>query len=118
MKRFVLVYIIDPMSQSILTTIEFHTTLANLNLFAFPSSRTHDQNQKTLNTMRFTAISLLYLAAAAVDAAAVTKRDCIEFPGNSWGCDPPAGQPQNWNYCQVVNPNYPVHMSPYSHKRL
>lgn len=64
--------------------------------------------------MRFTAISVLFLAAAAVDAAAVEKRACVEYIGNSWGCDAPVGQPQNWNYCQVRDPNYPVRLTPNS----
>jgi hypothetical protein len=58
--------------------------------------------------MRFTAISVIFLAAAAVDAAAVDKRDCIDIPGNSWGCGSVPSFPPNWNYCQVVNPDYPV----------
>ena len=63
---------------------------------------------KNASNMRFPAISALFLAAAAVDAAAVEKRACVEYVGNSWGCQAPAGQPQDWNYCQVANPNYPV----------
>lgn len=60
------------------------------------------------NKMRFSAISFLFVAAAAVDAAAVEKRACVEYIGNSWGCGAPVGEPQNWNYCQVQDPNYPV----------
>ncbi|KAI7786807.1 hypothetical protein LA080_002277 [Diaporthe eres] len=57
--------------------------------------------------MRFSVISILCLAAVTVDAAAVTKRDCVSYRGNSWGCSAPAGFASNWNYCQAVNPNYP-----------
>lgn len=63
--------------------------------------------------MRFSAFSILCLTAVAVDAAAVTKRDCVSYRGNSWGCSAPAGFASNWNYCQAVNPNYPVSGGPW-----
>lgn len=85
-----------------------------LRLPLFEISRT--KSKAPNDTMRFSAISLLCLAAVAVDAAAVNKRDCVEHRGNSWGCDAPAGQPQNWNYCQVYDPSYPVHRSTCSSK--
>ena len=52
----------------------------------------------------------IFLASAAVDAAAVQRRDCIEYRGNGYGCNVPpvASIPQNWNYCQYRDPNYPV----------
>lgn len=60
--------------------------------------------------MQFTIVSLLGLVATAVHAAPATleERACIDYVGNSWGCSAPAGFASNWNYCQAVNPDYPV----------
>lgn len=86
----------------------YHINHNNLHLLDhFPQFQTN-QHQKASDTMRFSAVSLLCLAAVAVDAAAVTKRDCVSYRGNSWGCSAPIGFASNWNYCQAVNPNYPV----------
>lgn len=99
----------DRWSQEVLST-SFTTSLTCfINLF---DSHNPDQVE-TPDTMQFSAVYLLCLTAAAVDAAAVTKRACVNYVGNSWGCDAPAGVAPNWNYCQAANPDYPVCGSPY-----
>lgn len=88
-----------------------HNSLHLLNWFSqFQNFQTNTKISR--ETMRFSAISFLCLTAAAVDAAAVNKRDCVSYRGNSWGCSAPAGFASNLNYCQAVNPNYPVNESP------
>lgn len=57
--------------------------------------------------LSFNALSLLCLAATAVHAGALIKKDCVNHPGNSWGCDAPAGTGAS-NYCVAADASRPV----------